>query len=465
MTGISRRRVSTVVLSAAIASTAVTPAFAATPGAATPTPKNVTVANAGFESAPAWSASRTGVSLSQVPQAHTGKKALMVYAKTAGASYGSPKTPLVATTVKGAKYSLSAYVSANSAKVGAALALLESAHAKTVSSHSTSVTAASGKWTRVTVTHVASNNGDTLTARVGAAALAARAGVRVDDLSLQVTPPATPTPPPAPPAPSSHTYFGSTAQVLGGETYAQALARTTAKYGGMDLQRPYFPGMPAEWSRLTANGKGAIAVSFKGLPKDVLAGKYDAYLKNWFATAPADRDTFWSYMAEPEDDIERGMYTMAQFRDAWNHIDAIADAAHNPRMRNNLILMQWTLAAGSHRNWQNYYPGAEHVDILGWDVYNKESATGTSYAPPSQVFGRIIAISTQLNKPFAIGETGAKMAKGDNGTLRAKYLTDMGAFLRANKAVYVAYFDSTVGGDFRLLDKPSIAAWAKVMHP
>jgi hypothetical protein len=55
------------------------------------------------------------------------------------------------------------------------------------------------------------------------------------------------------------------------------------------------------------------------------------------------------------------------------------------------------------------------------------------------------------------------MAAGDDGTGRAKWLTAIGGYARANGAAYITYFDSTVGGDFRLLDAPSRNAWRAVI--
>ena len=55
------------------------------------------------------------------------------------------------------------------------------------------------------------------------------------------------------------------------------------------------------------------------------------------------------------------------------------------------------------------------------------------------------------------------MASGDSGAGRAAWLTRSASYARANGAAYITYFDSTVGGDFRLLDAPSENAWRQVI--
>ena len=83
------------------------------------------------------------------------------------------------------------------------------------------------------------------------------------------------------------------------------------------LPQASFVGSNADWGP-------PVVVSFKAAPADVLAGKHDAYLSNWFKSIPTTRQVWWSYWHEPEDDIEDGRYTAAQYRAAWEHITALA---------------------------------------------------------------------------------------------------------------------------------------------
>jgi hypothetical protein len=268
---------------------------------------------------------------------------------------------------------------------------------------------------------------------------------------------------PAPaPAPSGGTLFGTSLWTGDGSNAAQALARETTAFGRPDVVRTYYQGMPAAWPGSAGVSGGPVVVSFKAQPKDVASGRLDGQFANWFNTAPKDRPIFWSYFHEPENDVESGSFTTADYRAAWVHLAGLADRANNPQLRSNLILMCWTLQTGSHRNWQDYFAGASVIDTIGWDCYNKSYSKG-SYGDPASMLGKAVATSNGAGVNWAVAELGSKLATGDNGTGRAAWLTAIGKYARSNGAAYITYFDSTVGGDFRLLDSPSKNAWRQVI--
>ena len=270
-------------------------------------------------------------------------------------------------------------------------------------------------------------------------------------------------PAPAPKPPSSGgTLFGTSLWTGDGSNAAQALSRETAAFGTPDIVRTYYSGMPAAWPGSAGVSGGPVAVSFKAAPRDVMSGRLDSQFANWFATAPRNRPIFWSYFHEPENDVESGAFSTADYRAAWTRLAGLADRAGNPQLRSNLILMCWTLNQGSHRNWKDYFAGSGVIDTIGWDCYNKSFSKG-SYGDPASMLGAAVATSKGAGVNWAVSELGSKMAAGDNGTGRARWLTAIGNYARANGAAYITYFDSTVGGDFRLLDAPSKSAWRSVI--
>jgi hypothetical protein len=270
-------------------------------------------------------------------------------------------------------------------------------------------------------------------------------------------------PAPAPGHPSTGgTLFGTSLWTGDGSNAAQALTRETTAFGRPDIVRTYYTGMPAAWPGSAGVSGGPVVVSFKAAPKDVMSGRLDSQFANWFASAPKDRPIFWSYFHEPENDVESGAFTTADYRAAWVHLAGLADRANNPQLRSNLILMCWTLQSGSHRNWQDYFAGASVIDTIGWDCYNKSFSKG-SYGDPATMLGKAVATSKAAGVNWAVAELGSKMASGDSGAGRAKWLTAIGSYARANGAAYITYFDSTVGGDFRLLDAASKNAWRQVI--
>lgn len=271
-----------------------------------------------------------------------------------------------------------------------------------------------------------------------------------------------PSPSPTQPAPASGTLFGTSAQAQGNETAVQTVARLRAQFGQLGALRLYSPGTAKPWPSITTQaGSTPVIMSFKESPKTVLSGAVDSYYRAWFAAAPRDHVDYWTYWHEPEDDIERGAFTAADYRAAWTHLKALADQAHNPQLKATLILMGWTIEQRSHRTFTDYYPGSSVVDVLGWDVYNPGGQKGL-YPDPAIIYGAEIALSASLGKPFGIAETGSILPAGDNGQARAAWLTSMGHYLRGQHALFVTYFESTVGGDFRLNDVPSQQAWRTV---
>jgi hypothetical protein len=262
------------------------------------------------------------------------------------------------------------------------------------------------------------------------------------------------------PAPR-RTLPGASLHLRGGESFADALRRSDRTYGPLRMVRVFYPGLPPSWKGSRADvSNRTVVVSFKANPREVTAGRHDSRLASWFASVPRDVDVYWAYFHEPENDVQSGAYTPAQFTAAFRHVSALADRAKNPRLRATLILMCWTLNPNSGRDFNAYYPGSAAVDVLGWDCYNS-GTKNNRYTPPGQVFSRMISKSKALGKPWGLAETGtAKIASDGGGTGRAAWIRSMSRYLNDQKPLWVAYYDYQVpGGDFRLLDTPSQQAW------
>lgn len=293
------------------------------------------------------------------------------------------------------------------------------------------------------------------------------AGASAPKLVVKWTKPATvvtspPPPVPTPPAPT--TLFGTSLYTGDGSTFAQALARQNAKYGKLEVVRVFYTGLPAAWPGNAGLSGGPVVVSFKANPADVLAGKHDAFFSNWFATAPRDREIFWTFFHEPEDDIQAGRFTAAQYRDAYRRLDTLADKVGNPRLKTTTVWMCHSLRPGSGRDWHDYYPGGDVVDVLGWDCYNNRWAQQGTYPSPETMLGDLVAVSKSVGKPWGMGEIGSLVAVGDDGTRRDPFLRSTVQYLRQNGAVFANYFDAYRGQavadpEYRLLDAPSAAAW------
>jgi hypothetical protein len=285
----------------------------------------------------------------------------------------------------------------------------------------------------------------------------------VADPTTPVADPTTPIADPTTPPPATGSTLYGASVYQDGLSWSQALSRSNDWYGGMDVVRVYYTGLPDAWPGRAGAVNGPISVSFKDTPSRVLSGQDDAFFTNWFATAPRDRQIWWTYWHEPEDDIEAGKFTAADYRAAWVHLKELADKAANPKLHSTLILMCWSLNPLSHRNFDDYFPGKGTIDVLGWDCYNRSAGKGT-YTAPSDVFGPLVAKSNALGLPFAIGEFGSVLATNDaSGAGRAQWLADCAQYFTSHGAVFVTYFDSVIGADYRLLDTPSRSMWRQVV--
>jgi hypothetical protein len=118
------------------------------------------------------------------------------------------------------------------------------------------------------------------------------------------TPTVTFTPPPV--VNPTDTLFGSSIYQNPGESFQQAYQRRVNEFGSLPIDRVYYSGAPKPWPGTAGYSGGTVAVSFKLAPQEVNAGVYDAVLTNWFSTAPRDRDIYWTYFHEPEDNMEAG---------------------------------------------------------------------------------------------------------------------------------------------------------------
>ena len=231
---------------------------------------------------------------------------------------------------------------------------------------------------------------------------------------------------------SGDTTWGTSVMQYGNETYAQAFARSTQQLQPQVIR--FFNNGGPSWP--TRTGDSPLVISFKLAPRDVLAGRHDAQLASFFAATP--RLTYWTYWHEPEDDRERGAFTPADYRAAWAHIAAIADASGKP-LRATLILMAWTAKPASHRNWADYYAGPEVIDVLAWDAY--------AWAPgdtPESVYGAARTVSQAAGRPWAIAETGVGSVQFRPAE-RYALLTAMSRYLATSDPAPV--FDTTFDTD------------------
>lgn len=413
----------------------------------------------------------------------------VVWSARGGSLSISDKVDTVSSLEPGATYELKADVRTQLGSLSGRLSARETTETGTTA-HSDVFTLASGKWSAVSTTFVASNEGGSLDISFLASGAARYQPLQVDNVSLQkivdgtVTTPKptptptpspttpapkptpTPTPTPAPPVggscvknPLSGTQIGVSLDIPSGLSLQEGWTRAANAYGTPESVRIFHPGLPTNWNAATVAKGADISVSFKMPPKEVLTGTHDAKLRSWFRSAPNDVEIYWTYFHEPENDMSKGEFAAADYRAAWKRIVDISRETCEPNLHATLVLMDWTVDPRSNRSFNDYYPGSAYIDVLAWDPYNPWN--GTVYRDPKLIFGPIVEASRAAGKPFAVAETGSLLLPGDDGSGRAAWLTESARYLREQGALFVTYFDTQTpkGNDFRLNDQKSKDAW------
>jgi hypothetical protein len=233
--------------------------------------------------------------------------------------------------------------------------------------------------------------------------------------------------------------------------------------GPVDIYRGYDSGFHfPTWQETVAYRAHPNArqndYSFQLPPAALAAGTHDAALRTFIASTP--KNIVLTNHHEPEQEIEAGQFTFAQFRKANARLNGLVDAQNaldGGTRRVSVILMISTFTGHKGRNAENYWPTAAKgdggtVDLISADVYNAPHATGTPGVPAGYTDGVNWKTTTRLMSPvlaFANGHV-TKWAVSELGFLedvtnpgrKAQALRDAVAYATANGALWISVWDS-----------------------
>jgi hypothetical protein len=242
-------------------------------------------------------------------------------------------------------------------------------------------------------------------------------------------------------------------------TSTSQLTSDTAEFGHLSAIRVYYTGLPDPNAWTTGApgiNKSVVVASFRVPPATILSGADDGALAHFFDTAPTGHPIYYSYYHEPEPFITDGSFTLAQYKAAWTHIVAIADAAHNPDLHSTLILMSWDLDPASGFNFRNFLPAGNVISTLAWDAYPAGTVhdQNPQAQSPADFMAPEIAASKSVALPFGFAEFALGTQIG-----RPAWLTEVASYLQSTGALFGTLFNSTGFPWMELNDSASIQAW------
>jgi hypothetical protein len=260
-----------------------------------------------------------------------------------------------------------------------------------------------------------------------------------------------------------------------------------AAVGPMDVYRGYDNGFHyPTWQqvpRALAHPGGMNDYSFQLPPAEVMAGLHDAELQTFIASSPLN--IVLTNFHEPEQEIELGHFTFAEFRAAQAHLNQLVDAQNlidGGSRKVSVILMVSTFTGFKGRNPENYWPTAlkgdgGSADLISADVYAAPHATGTAGVPIGYTDGISWKTPAALMKPvvlfakahltdWAVSELGY-LENVNDPARKAQALRDAVAFAKAGKptatapvyrpALWISYWDSRGGrADWELRYSPPV---------
>jgi hypothetical protein len=252
-----------------------------------------------------------------------------------------------------------------------------------------------------------------------------------------------------------------------------------ANVGPMDVYRGYDSGFRyATWQQVPrhiAHPGGLNDYSFRLPPAQLAAGQYDAQLRTFIASTP--KNIVLTNHHEPEQEIDAGEYTAAQFRAASARLNRLVDqqnAIDGGTRKVSVILMISTFTCFKGRNAENYWPTAAKgdggtVDLISGDVYAAPHGTGTTvptgyttgtnWKSPATLMRPLVRFAQLHRTDWAVSELGYLEDVNDRQR-KSQALRDAVAYARNphptatstyRPALWVSFWDS-IGGraDWRL---------------
>jgi mannan endo-1,4-beta-mannosidase len=202
---------------------------------------------------------------------------------------------------------------------------------------------------------------------------------------------------------------------------------------------------------------------------DVLAGEYDDYLTRFFTMAAAHpgqvmirlahemNGTGYPWALGYRGENGSGVSSTTEFVDTWRYV-----VDFQRRVGGDNVRFQWCIMTADRGGVpaERFYPGDDHVDTLGMDVYNGYDGWQEPRAAISFTYRRLAAINSHM--PLWISELGCREPRireesGDGpipGKSKARWLETLFATTEFPRITNVNFFHAARAYDWRLNSSP-----------
>jgi hypothetical protein len=186
--------------------------------------------------------------------------------------------------------------------------------------------------------------------------------------------------------------------------------------------------------------------SFRGAPAAYASGSMDAQFVSFLGTIPAGHKTTIVFLHEPEDNIAKGEFTLADWQAANLRLANLVHAQNRPELTFGIVLMNYTWLKSSGRNPDDYWPASfqgviDYVGADGYQTYGFTTPTTTTWTP----WATLIANYTAWVKGKAIPLLTEYACYDDPQGRKVGWLQDVYAWAIANGVAACCYFDVVSG--------------------
>jgi hypothetical protein len=287
-----------------------------------------------------------------------------------------------------------------------------------------------------------------------------------------------------PAAPGSEaTGTGSRSGVLDGALFGGdlPLLPQTGKLGrNLAIVRAYYTlgeQFPNAQTKAAMQKGGTVLASLDSAPgqgqgsyASIIAGQHDSQIKPFLEQMEQSAVSYHlgaiyvSFEHEANTQAHQVLGTPGQFIQAWDHVHALAAAAHllwNDGGRLHFVLILTNLAydsmtarpawADSAGQSSSYFPGTNEVDLVAADGYNTGGcrgangfvpASGAATTVPGSLFGPLVSFAgSHGHLPVFVAEWASTVYSGSNE--QADFIAQMQGFVAANHEIAgVMYWSS-----------------------